>query len=147
MTLLDKGMAEQMPDVLVMTATPIPRTLALTVYGDLDVSIIDELPPGRKPIKTHWKRKAQRDAVYRGIRALVQEGRQVYFVCPLVETSDKLQAKAATEMHEHLQRVRDRGGGPSPARPGGVPGHEAERNPEAPHRQHRRRLPDPDRGA
>lgn len=103
LTLLDKGMIDHAPDMLVMTATPIPRTLALTVYGDLDVSIIDELPPGRKPVKTHWKRKAQRDSVYRGIRSLVQEGRQVYFVCPLVETSDKLQAKAATEMHEHLQ--------------------------------------------
>ncbi|HEU4754705.1 MAG TPA: ATP-dependent DNA helicase RecG, partial [Armatimonadota bacterium] len=104
LTLLDKGMTGQMPDMLVMTATPIPRTLALTVYGDLEVSVIDELPPGRKPIKTHWKRKAQRESVYRGIRALVQEGRQVYFVCPLVETSDKLQAKAATEVHEHLQQ-------------------------------------------
>jgi ATP-dependent DNA helicase RecG len=103
LTLLDKGMLEHMPDVLVMTATPIPRTLALTVYGDLDVSIIDELPPGRKPVKTHWKRKDQRDGVYRGIRKLVEEGRQCYFVCPLVEQSDKLQAKAATELHEHLQ--------------------------------------------
>ncbi len=103
MTLLDKAVDGHLPDMLVMTATPIPRTLALTVYGDLDVSIIDELPPGRKPIKTHWKRKNQRDGVYKGIRALVQDGRQVYFVCPLVETSDKLQAKAATEMHEHLQ--------------------------------------------
>jgi ATP-dependent DNA helicase RecG len=103
LTLLDKGMTGQMPDMLVMTATPIPRTLALTVYGDLEVSVIDELPPGRKPIKTHWKRKAQQDTVYRGIHQLVEEGRQVYFVCPLVETSDKLQAKAATEVHEHLQ--------------------------------------------
>jgi ATP-dependent DNA helicase RecG len=96
-------MIEHAPDMLVMTATPIPRTLALTVYGDLDVSVVDELPPGRKPIKTHWKRKAQRDSVYKGIRALVQEGRQAYFVCPLVEQSEKLQAKAATEVHAHLQ--------------------------------------------
>jgi ATP-dependent DNA helicase RecG len=103
LTLLDKGMIDHAPDMLVMTATPIPRTLALTVYGDLDVSVIDELPPGRKPIKTHWKRKAQRDGVYGGLRKLVNEGRQVYFVCPLVEQSDKLQAKAATEVHEHLQ--------------------------------------------
>jgi ATP-dependent DNA helicase RecG len=103
LTLLDKGMTEQVPDMLVMTATPIPRTLALTVYGDLDVSIIDELPPGRKPIRTHWKRKSQRETVFKGIRSLVQEGQQVYFVCPLVETSDKLQAKAATEVFEHLQ--------------------------------------------
>jgi ATP-dependent DNA helicase RecG len=104
MTLLDKGMIETMPDMLVMTATPIPRTLALTVYGDLDVSVIDELPPGRKPVKTHWKRKSKRDTVFSGIRALVREGRQVYFVCPLVEQSDKLQAKAATEVFEHLQQ-------------------------------------------
>jgi ATP-dependent DNA helicase RecG len=103
LTLLDKGMIDHAPDMLVMTATPIPRTLALTVYGDLDVSVIDELPPGRKPIRTHWKRKTQRETVYKGIRSLVAEGRQVYFVCPLVETSDKMQAKAATEMHEHLQ--------------------------------------------
>src|SRR5213083_1942954 len=96
-----KGKGER-PDVLVMTATPIPRTLALTLYGDLDVSVIDELPPGRKPVRTHWKRKSARDSVYRGIRALAQDGRQVYFVCPLVETSDKLQAKAATEVFEHL---------------------------------------------
>ena len=103
LTLLDKGMIDHAPDMLVMTATPIPRTLALTVYGDLDVSIIDEMPPGRKPIKTHWKRKAQRDGVYGGLRKLVNEGRQVYFVCPLVEQSDKLQAKAATEVYETLQ--------------------------------------------
>jgi ATP-dependent DNA helicase RecG len=104
MSLMDKGMIETAPDMLVMTATPIPRTLALTVYGDLDTSIIDELPPNRKPVKTHWKQKAQRDGVFRGIRHLVEQGRQVYFVCPLVETSEKLQARAATEVHEHLQR-------------------------------------------
>jgi len=103
LTLMDKGMIEHAPDMLVMTATPIPRTLALTVYGDLDVSIIDEMPPGRKPIKTHWKRKDQRDGVYGGLRKLAREGRQVYFVCPLVEKSDKLQAQAATEVHTHLQ--------------------------------------------
>ncbi len=103
LTLMDKGMIETMPDILVMTATPIPRTLALTVYGDLDVSVIDQLPPGRKPVKTHWKRKAQREGVYRGLQALIAEGRQVFFVCPLVEQSDKLQAKAATEVHEHLK--------------------------------------------
>ena len=105
MTLMDKGMIDHVPDMLVMTATPIPRTLALTVYGDLDVSVIDEMPPGRKPIRTHWKRKDSREVVYKGIRALVGEGRQVYFVCPLVEASDKLQAKAATEVYEHLRTV------------------------------------------
>jgi ATP-dependent DNA helicase RecG len=91
------------PDVLVMTATPIPRTLALTVYGDLDVSIIDELPPERKPIRTHWKSKLQRPQIYAGVRKLVGEGKQVYVVCPLVEESDKLQARAATELRDHLQ--------------------------------------------
>jgi ATP-dependent DNA helicase RecG len=92
------------PDVLVMTATPIPRTLALTVYGDLDVSVIDELPPERKPIRTHWKPKSQRAQIYAGVRKLVSEGKQVYVVCPLVAESDKLQARAATELYEHLQR-------------------------------------------
>lgn len=92
------------PDVLVMTATPIPRTLALTVYGDLDLSVIDEMPPGRKSIKTHWKTTRQLDQVYKGIRQLVNTGRQVYIVCPLIEESEKLQAKAATELAEHLRR-------------------------------------------
>jgi ATP-dependent DNA helicase RecG len=68
------------PDVLVMTATPIPRTLTLTVYGDLEISIIDEMPPGRKPIKTHWKPIEERDRVYDGVRKLISEGRQVYIV-------------------------------------------------------------------
>ncbi|MEN6371993.1 MAG: ATP-dependent DNA helicase RecG [Armatimonadota bacterium] len=97
--LRDKGLN---PDVLVMTATPIPRTLTLTVYGDLEISIIDELPPGRKPIRTHWKQIDERDRVYAGVRKLVSEGRQAYIVCPLVEESEKLQAKAATEIYKHL---------------------------------------------
>jgi ATP-dependent DNA helicase RecG len=92
------------PDVLVMTATPIPRTLALTVYGDLDVSVIDELPPDRKPIRTHWRSKTQRAQIYSGVTKLVAERKQVYVVCPLVAESDKLQARAATELKEHLQR-------------------------------------------
>ena len=87
-----------------MTATPIPRTLALTVYGDLDVSVIDELPPDRKPIRTHWRSKSQRAQIYSGVTKLVAEGKQVYVVCPLVAESDKLQARAATELQEHLQR-------------------------------------------
>ncbi len=91
------------PDVLVMTATPIPRTLALTVYGDLDLSVIDELPPGRKPIRTHWKTVDQRDSVYAGVRKLVEQGRQVYVVCPLIEESEKLQAEAATALAERLK--------------------------------------------
>ena len=91
------------PHVLVMTATPIPRTLALTVYGDLDLSIIDEMPPGRKPVRTHWKTPDQREQVYEALRKLVQQGRQVYVVCPLIEESEKLQAKAATELAERLK--------------------------------------------
>lgn len=95
-----KGFA---PDVLVMTATPIPRTLTLTVYGDLDVSIIDQLPPGRKPIKTHWKRSHERQAVYETLRKLLIEGRQAYVICSLIEENEKLQARAATELAGHLQ--------------------------------------------
>jgi ATP-dependent DNA helicase RecG len=91
------------PDVLVMTATPIPRTLALTLYGDLDVSVIDQLPPGRKPVGTYWRVEAARRQVYDHlINKEVAEGRQGYVICPLVEESDKLQAQAATEWYEKL---------------------------------------------
>ncbi|MDX2284063.1 MAG: ATP-dependent DNA helicase RecG [Bacteroidia bacterium] len=99
--LTDKGIR---PDVLVMTATPIPRTLTLTVYGDLDVSVIDQLPPGRKPIRTHWKRPADKEKIYAGLRTLIAEGRQAYVVCSLVAESEKLTAQAATEMAAHLQK-------------------------------------------
>jgi ATP-dependent DNA helicase RecG len=92
----------QRPHILVMTATPIPRTLTLTLYGDLDVSILDELPPGRKPITTHWKPPEKRAQVYSGALKLLNEGRQVYVVCPLVEESEKLQAKSATQLAEHI---------------------------------------------
>jgi len=98
--LRDKG---HRPDLLVMTATPIPRSLALTVYGDLDVSRIQGLPPGRKAIRTYWKSSQGRQQIYEGIRALVREGRQAYIVCPLIEESEKLQVKAVTEMAERLQ--------------------------------------------
>jgi ATP-dependent DNA helicase RecG len=91
------------PDILVMTATPIPRTLTLTVYGDLDISIIDELPPGRKPIRTHWKRNSERPQVYETLRGLLKQGRQAYVICPLVLESEKLQARAATELALHLE--------------------------------------------
>jgi ATP-dependent DNA helicase RecG len=90
------------PHVLVMTATPIPRTLTLTLYGDLDVSVLDELPPGRKPILTHWKAAAKRAQVYSAAQRLLAEGRQVYVVCPLIEESEKLQAKSATQLSEHI---------------------------------------------
>ncbi len=93
-----------MPDVLVMTATPIPRTLALTLYGDLDVSIIDELPPGRKPVGTYWRTEATRKQVYDHlVNGEVAQGRQGYVICPLVEESDKMQAQAATEWRDKLQ--------------------------------------------
>src|SRR5947209_5340130 len=91
------------PDVLVMTATPIPRSLAMTVYGDLDVSVIDELPPGRTPIKTVVVGEDKRAGVYKGIEREVRAGRQVYVVYPLVEESEKMDLKDATRMYEHLR--------------------------------------------
>ncbi|MDQ3652968.1 MAG: ATP-dependent DNA helicase RecG [Acidobacteriota bacterium] len=91
------------PDVLVMTATPIPRSLAMTVYGDLDVSVIDELPPGRTPIKTVVVGEDQRAGVYKGVEREVRGGRQVYIVYPLVEESEKVDLKDATRMYEHLR--------------------------------------------
>ncbi|MGI9034786.1 MAG: ATP-dependent DNA helicase RecG, partial [Pyrinomonadaceae bacterium] len=90
------------PDVLVMTATPIPRSLAMTVYGDLDVSVIDELPPGRTPVKTVVVGEDKREGVYKGIEREINLGRQVYIVYPLVEESEKMDLKAATEMFEEL---------------------------------------------
>jgi len=99
--LRDKGI---MPHVLVMTATPIPRTLTLTLYGELDVSVIDELPPGRKPVRTYWKTPEERLKVYAGVRKLVEQGRQAYVICPLIDESDKLQVRAAEQMAEHLQK-------------------------------------------
>jgi len=92
------------PDVLVMTATPIPRTAAMTVYGDLDVTVLDEMPPGRSPVVTSWAR-GQLDvaAAYQRVRSEAAEGRQAYVVCPLVEESEKIEAKAATA---ELARLR-----------------------------------------
>ncbi len=91
------------PDVLVMTATPIPRSLAMTVYGDLDVSVIDELPPGRTPIKTVVVGEDKRAGVYKGLEREVRAGRQAYVVYPLVEESEKMDLKDATRMFEHLR--------------------------------------------
>ncbi len=92
------------PDVLVMTATPIPRTLALTAYGDLDVSTIRELPPGRQPIRTLAKPESRREEVYRLARQELERGRQVYVIYPLVEESEKVDLRAATAMADHLQQ-------------------------------------------
>ena len=91
------------PDILVMTATPIPRSLAMTVYGDLDVSVIDELPPGRTPIKTVVVGEDKREGVYKGIEREISLGRQVYVVYPLIQESEKLDLKAATKMFEELR--------------------------------------------
>ena len=91
-----------LPDTLVMTATPIPRSLALTAYGDLAVSVLDELPPGRRPVRTVVKRDENRGEVYEAIRREVASGRQVYVVYPLIEGSEKSDLKAAAEMAEHL---------------------------------------------
>jgi ATP-dependent DNA helicase RecG len=92
------------PDVLVMTATPIPRTLAMTVYGDLEVSIIDELPPGRLPVITKLCYESRRDESYRLMRQVLHQGQQVYVVYPLIEESEKTDLRAATAMAEQLQR-------------------------------------------
>jgi len=90
------------PHVLVMTATPIPRTLALTLYGDLDLSVIDQLPPGRQVIKTKWLKPGQRDSAYAFVSRQVAEGRQAFIICPLVEESESIQAKAAVAEYQHL---------------------------------------------
>jgi len=92
------------PDVLIMTATPIPRTLALTLYGDLNVSVIDALPPGRSAIKTLLFYGKQRDRAYRLLEEELKKGRQAYVVCPLVEESEKVDLKAAIETFAHLQK-------------------------------------------
>ena len=91
--------------MLVMTATPIPRTLAMTVYGDLDVSVIDELPPGRKAIKTYHFYESGREKVYNFIRQQVAAGRQVYVVYPLIEESEVLDLKNLQDGYEHLKEV------------------------------------------
>lgn len=92
------------PDLLVMTATPIPRTLSLVLYGDLDVSIIDTLPPDRKPVKTYVVDERMRDRVYQFIRKNIAEGRQAYIVCPLVEDSEELEVESATGL---VEKIRD----------------------------------------
>ena len=92
------------PDTLVMTATPIPRSLALTVYGDLDISVLDEMPPGREPVRTLLRTEAERQSVYQQIALELAKGRQAFVIYPLIEESEKLDLRAATVMAEHLQR-------------------------------------------
>jgi ATP-dependent DNA helicase RecG len=92
------------PDVIVMTATPIPRTLAMTLYGDLDISLISEMPPGRMPVETKVFPESARGRVYRTVEEEVRKGRQAFIVYPLVEESEKLDLKDATQMAEHLQK-------------------------------------------
>ena len=103
--LRDKSAGQAVPDVLVMTATPIPRTAAMTVYGDLDVSVLDELPPGRTPIVTTWARGGdlEEEEVWAAVRQQVAEGRQAYVVCPLIDESEKLEVRSAEETFERLQ--------------------------------------------
>lgn len=101
--LRDKGLSEgRVPHQLIMTATPIPRTLAMTAYADLDVSVIDELPPGRTPVKTVVLAETRRDEVVARIAAACRDGRQAYWVCPLIEESDELDYQAAEATHAAL---------------------------------------------
>ena len=91
------------PHLMVMTATPIPRSLAMTLYGDLDLSIIDELPPGRQTVETKVVSPIQRDKMYQFVNEQINQGRQAFFIYPLIEESDSLQVKAAVKEHENLQ--------------------------------------------
>jgi len=105
-SLLEKGADKATPpDVLVMTATPIPRTLALTIYGDLDVSVIDELPPGRKPITTSTVTEDKVEQVYSFLKKQITLGRQAYVVYPVIEESETLAMKAAQKMYQHLSQL------------------------------------------
>ena len=94
---------DRMPDVLVMTATPIPRTMTLTVYGDLDVSLIQELPPGRQPVRTFVRTPDRRELIYRFVLRELQAGRQAYVVCPLIEMNEETKLPSAEEVFEELQ--------------------------------------------
>src|ERR1700691_1612492 len=100
--LMEKG---EYPDVLVMTATPIPRTLALTIYGDLDVSVIDELPPGRKPIRTVHRTDSDRLRVFGFLKEEIKKRRQVYIVYPLIEESEALDLKHLMDGYESISRA------------------------------------------
>lgn len=107
MALTDKGVADSTPHQLIMTATPIPRTLAMSAYGDMDTSIIDELPPGRTPITTVTIDRARRDEVIERIAANCKEGKQAYWVCPLVDDSSTLNAQAAEATYADLSERLD----------------------------------------
>ncbi len=96
------GEGEGRPDVLIMSATPIPRSLALTLHGDLDLSVLDELPPGRTPVRTRIRRPSRREEVYRAVEEELKKGRQAYIVYPQVEESEKTELKAATEEFQRL---------------------------------------------
>lgn len=100
LVLANKG---EYPDIMVMTATPIPRTLALILYGDLDISVIDELPPGRKPIETYAVDSSMEDRIWNFVNKQVSEGRQAYIVCPLIEESESLNAISAESLYEKLK--------------------------------------------
>ncbi|WP_174495551.1 ATP-dependent DNA helicase RecG [Salirhabdus euzebyi] len=99
-TLRDKGL---FPDVLFMTATPIPRTMAITTFGDMDVSIIDEMPKGRKPVETFWVKDNMLERVLNFIQKEVQQGHQAYMICPLIEESDKLDIQNAVDVYHQLE--------------------------------------------
>ena len=101
-TLRSKGGS---PHMLVMSATPIPRSLALTIYGDLEISLIDELPPGRQPIQTRWLVPRERERAYAFLRRQIEQGRQGFVLCPLIEESDKVEARAAVEEYDRLQQT------------------------------------------
>jgi ATP-dependent DNA helicase RecG len=92
------------PHLLVMSATPIPRTLALTLHGDLDISTIDEMPPGREPITTRWLASRERERAYQFLRSQVEQGHQAFIICPLVEESEKIEARAAVVEHQRLAK-------------------------------------------
>ena len=122
--LREKGDGVEVPDVLVMTATPIPRTAAMTVYGDLDTTVLDELPPGRTPIATSWARgPLEEEAVWQRVRDQVAAGRQAYVVCPLIDGSERVQARSASEERDRLEAEILIGFAlGSPARPAAVQG-------------------------
>ena len=105
-SLLDKGIEEdnESPHQLIMTATPIPRTLAMTVYGSLDTSVIDELPPGRKPVSTSSRPNSMRNKIINRVSEVCNEGQRAYWVCTLIEDSEELEAQAAEELYEDISR-------------------------------------------